>query len=400
MNDLAPSEMERWRAVRHAQRVANARRWLADVNESDNPAALVIQEYDNFLRALEATLEEVDSFALTFELVEAIFPLVFGFSDNERWLAYLDRALLNSEGAAMPWARARLLELKADLQTELGETELSETLYLQSEALFAEQNDEVACARSLVKRADLLARRGQLEIALSLLNQTLERVTSLGDAALGAQIQLSLARWHYQKGDVDTAIDASRAAYYHYKESGNTAFEVKALGNLVALNVAANRPSEVRRWSDELSQALEVQGDQRAQIKLLINLGIAHFQQEEHLAAERLWQRALSLQSQIGEPTLLVELCNNLGMAYTRLGHYEDAISHLQRALDVNAPLGNAFRQANVHDNLAIALEAQGNREAAVAQLTKGIGLLSGAADDAQSQQLLRDMRLRRKTLI
>ncbi|MCB8990481.1 MAG: hypothetical protein H6665_07670, partial [Ardenticatenaceae bacterium] len=42
---------ERWKAVLRRQKIANAKRWLAEMRQADDLVAFVTREYDNLLRA-------------------------------------------------------------------------------------------------------------------------------------------------------------------------------------------------------------------------------------------------------------------------------------------------------------------------------------------------------------
>ncbi|MCZ7667353.1 MAG: hypothetical protein M5U34_09170 [Chloroflexi bacterium] len=97
MAPLPDDKQANWREVLERQKLANATRWLTILDGQPDPSHTVIQDYDNLLRALETALQKEASFDLAFQLIEKLFPIVFGYADWERWLIYLAQAVTLSQ---------------------------------------------------------------------------------------------------------------------------------------------------------------------------------------------------------------------------------------------------------------------------------------------------------------
>lgn len=125
------TNLARWQTVLAQQKIANAQRWLTLLENSQEPAKLVQEDYDNFLRALETTLQNTTTFEIAYKLYLLLYPIVFGYADWDRWLVYLRQALHTSRLLAMQDREALLLEKIGDILYHKGDLDKAEKAILR-----------------------------------------------------------------------------------------------------------------------------------------------------------------------------------------------------------------------------------------------------------------------------
>ncbi|HFQ92871.1 MAG TPA: hypothetical protein ENK32_02595, partial [Anaerolineae bacterium] len=82
------------------------------VEKKGDVASLVATDYENLLRAVETALNDPNVFDLAYRLIRALFSIVYGYGDWERWLVYLEQALAMSQQINRPLEEAFLFEYR------------------------------------------------------------------------------------------------------------------------------------------------------------------------------------------------------------------------------------------------------------------------------------------------
>jgi hypothetical protein len=123
------SHKTKWRNVLQQQKLANAQRWLTILETSADPVTLVHEDYDNFLRALETTLQTPETFEIAYDLSQILYPIIFGYADWDRWLVYLQQLHHISKILEKEQEEARLLQQIGDIQYHKGNLTNAEENY-------------------------------------------------------------------------------------------------------------------------------------------------------------------------------------------------------------------------------------------------------------------------------
>ena len=152
----AISNKRHWKEILIQQKLANARRWLSLIESHEDLSALVSADYDNFLRALETTLQSVETFDLAYQLIQAIFAIALDYADWDRWLVYLEKALDISQKLNREMEQATLLVNMGDILFRMAELKRTEELYNKAAQTFKNQNDQ-ACGQ-LYRRTNRASR--------------------------------------------------------------------------------------------------------------------------------------------------------------------------------------------------------------------------------------------------
>ena len=172
---IAPtiSEKAKWRNVLQQQKLANAQRWLNILETSADPITLVHEDYDNFLRALETTIQIKHSFEVAYNLSQILYPIIFGYADWDRWLVYLQQMHHLSSILNKKQEEARLLQQIGDLQYHKGNLQSAEENYHAASLLYEIQGNLSSYSRTLAMLASLKDVQGKPEEGISLCTKAL-----------------------------------------------------------------------------------------------------------------------------------------------------------------------------------------------------------------------------------
>jgi tetratricopeptide (TPR) repeat protein len=389
------SNQNRWRDILRRQSLANADRWLALLETSDDPEVVINKDYDNLLRALETALEDSGTFDMAYRLVQALYPIAIDYADWDRWLVYLEKALAVSQELDYQNEQANLLVQIGDLVYRTGNLRRAEELYRDGIEKTRNLDDPARYASTLAKQGVLYDLQGKMSEGIALCEKALSIAESIGDKRIVALANLNLSLIFIRARNWTLALTTAEKAYAVYQELGNFKFANKALLNVVAIWAEQGKWEEVNEVSAKLMDSLLSSGDIRTLSQLKNNLGVVAFNQANYKVAEAVWQEALRLHSQIQEPTELAGLYNNLGMVYTTMGEWEAAQDMLAKAVVAYQELGNVYNWANSLDNLADLYEAQGNLASCRHVLTEAIAGLKVIDNTPHAQEALAIMRQR-----
>lgn len=379
------SEQGRWRAVLAQQQMMNARRWLAQLETAVDLPRLVMDEYDNLLRALEIPVENTQTFSLLFAIMQRIHSVVVGQADWERWLAYCQRAVSWAKKLSCLPEESQLLEQISDLYFLNGNYSAAEDFCRQSLALRKKLGQQAEYGSSLLRIAVIYDRQGRTAEAILLCKEAIELASFVPASDTEAKAYLILAGIYLHAQDVLKSLQYGRKAFALFLRRENVAMASRSLLPIMACLGELGEWGEAEEIAEDLARCFATQGDIFNLSQLKNNFGLVAFQKGEFLMAEAAWQEALRLHSQMQHPAEVAAVYNNLGMVYTRLAEWEEAEQMLQSALRLYDNLGDLFNWANTMDNLADLHEARG--ETAVLRQTL-LAALDRTKTEAENPQL------------
>ena len=358
---IAPkiSGKAKWRNVLQQQKLINAQRWLSILETSESPTSLVNEEYDNFLRALETTLQAHETFDTAYQLGQILYPITFGYADWDRWLVYLQQMLATSKILHKEQEEARLLQQIGDIQYHKGNLANAEEIYHTAGLLYKNQGNLSEYSRTLAMLAHLKTVQGKSEEGISLCKKALATAEEAQDELALANVHLNLSSIYRQTRHREKALESAQTAYNIYHRLGYSSLLSKTSITLIGIWAETGNWEEIDKLSAELIPILTVSGNVHPLSQLKHNLGVLAYQQGNYNIAEKAWQEALQLHSQIQEPMDLAAVYNNLGMVYTHLKEWETAEEMLFKAVTAYKRFGDVFNWANSLDNLADLYEAQ-----------------------------------------
>lgn len=362
MAPLPDDKQANWREVLERQKLANATRWLTILDGQPDPSHTVIQDYDNLLRALETALQKEASFDLAFQLIEKLFPIVFGYADWERWLIYLAQAVTLSQQVHKKYEEAALISYQGNIYTHMGDYLKAKEIYHECLQQYEALSDKGNYAITLTKLANVADLQGNISESLNLLKEARNVSNATGNKLTLAMIDLSLSSVYYKAREWASGLAAAQSAQVLAYELHKPQIETMALLNIILFH------TELRNWqkadilAHDLEQRLDTSGDLVKLSQLKNTRGIAAYHQGHYLEAEKAWQETLKINSQINQTSELANSYNNLGMVYTKLNELNTASSMLLNAARIYKDNGDIFNWANALDNLAEVYERQGNK--------------------------------------
>ena len=394
MNLYVPqiSEQSKWQSILRQQKIANARRWLEILENSNDPATVVNEDYDNFLRALETTLQTSTSFDLAYQLGQILFPLVFGYADWDRWLVYLKQTLYVSQQLNRESEEAKLLEQIGGLLYHKGSLEKAKQKFQAASKKYKKLKYLSLYCRVQAMLASLYDIQGKPEKGIALCNDALEIANEIDDQFAIASISLNLSNIYRRNRNWKPGILMAEKASLLYEESGNVHLYSQASMTLVGIWADSGNWEQAHLVSNNLINVLSLSGDVYTLSQLKNNLGIVAYNQGNYSLAEKAWQEALQLHAQIQEPTELAGIYNNLGMVYTHLEEWDTAEQMLFKAITAYRRFGDTYNWANALDNLANLYEALGKTAEFRQTLQEAVAGLQVLKDTAHAIELLEHM--------
>ena len=391
------SDQAKWRHVLEQQKIANAQRWLLVLETHAEPAKLVQEDYDNFLRALETTLQKPNTFDIAYKLYQLLYPIVFGYADWDRWLVYSRQALHTSQFLFMQEREALLLEKTGDILYHKGDLKESEASYLKASQIYESEESPTYYYRTLAMLATLKDVQGEVDEGIKLCLKAKQLAKMSGDQLAIAHANLNLSNIYRRTRNWAKARESAQEAFDLYQGLNLPNFLTKASITLILTWAETGEWDKIGQLSNELIEVLNSSGDVHNLSQLKNNLGILAFGQENYQLAEAAWQEALQLLSQIQEPTELASIYNNLGMVYTKLAEWETAESMLLKAITSYRRFGDLFNWANSLDNLFDLYEAQGKTAEFKHTLQEAIAGLQVLKETPHANELLEYMQKRVK---
>ena len=398
MNDPI-SNRAHWHEVFRQQSLINAEHWLNIVEKKRGVASLVATDYENLLRALEIALNDPKFFDLAYRLIRALFSVVYGYGDWERWLVYLEQALAISQQTNNSLEEAFLFEYIGDLLFPTGKLQEAEASFQQAGNQFNNLQRIGDFSRILAKLALIFDLRGETTQGIDLCLHALSLAQGEKNLRGIAHANLTLSHIYGRARKWEEALTSAQKSYDIYQSLQEPEFSNKALMNIAAYWAELGNWDKVHNMSETLMEPLVKIGDIRTLSQLKNNLGVVAFNQGNYKASEIFWQGALQLHTQIQEPTELAGLYNNLGVLYTALGEWTAAEEMLQKAITAYEALGDVYNWANTLDNLADFYEAQGETAVIPPILEEAIAGLQAIDRTPHTQKLLASMQNRLRHL-
>lgn len=379
----------KWQEIFEKQQLANAERWLTVLAQEENPSAIIVEEHGNLLRALEISLQKENTFDLAYRLIDILFPIVIGYGDWERWLVYLNEAVVMSQSLGRESDEAGLLTRIGDILYFMGDFPKAHELYNQGIKIYRRLDDTENYINVLVKLASAHEQQGNSRKGLALLEEALDTSNSIEDKKVLMLINLSLSSAYHSARQWLPGLSAAQSAYELAVELGNNPIEMQALLNIIAIHTELGNWQDVETLSLKVEDTLVKAGDLIKLSQFKNNMGIAAFSREQYLLAEKAWQDALRINLQVNHPIELARIYNNLGMVYIKLEEIDVAENMLKQAASIFEEMGDSYNWANTLDNLADVYKSRGDELAVSRVLNRALSLLPEDSPELRVQNLV-----------
>lgn len=385
------TDIQKWQFILLEQRRANTKRWIDKIEQAADKAALVNAEYENILRALEATLTLPDGEKLAYQLIQLLHPIVVEIADWVRWQNYLEQLLALLPDDAK-YSRATLFVQRGDIRARLGNFSDAESDYQKGIAIFDAFTHHEESAFAKGRLATVFAKKGEYQAAIALCEEAIEVAKSLDDIALHSQLELNKSFIYFHNQDYQKSLSSADFAYDNFRALGLQQEAARALSNIVAISNELGEWGKVIEQTKLLIEDLQDSADLTSLSKLKTTLGVAAFKSGNFPLAESNWHQALLLYTQMNDKAGMAGSYNNLGLVYTMLEESAEAQKMYQNAVKTYDDIGDPFYKANALDNLADLHARQGDFEAGYDALQSAIVELKRIEDMPQVPQLIAGM--------
>lgn len=211
-----------------------------------------------------------------------------------------------------PFEQSRLCVMQGDIQTTLGEWDTAQNYYEMSLSAANLENDKRGCAQAYYKIAAIHYRKGDLDKALTINNQSFEILKDINEPYDLAKLYNNIGVIHWKMGGFEKAKE-------NYEKS---------------LDIA------------------EKLGDKRGVARALNNLGILHWEGGNLDNAIKFYQKSLALTNELQDRQTEAILFDNLGEAFRKKGDVKKAKSYYEKSLELSQKLGFRWQIAEVFRNM------------------------------------------------
>jgi tetratricopeptide (TPR) repeat protein/transcriptional regulator with XRE-family HTH domain len=232
-------------------------------------------------------------------------------------------------------------------------------------------------------------------------------------------LSIALNRFLYEDGHHVDALTVHGHALDAARRIGDQTAEAKALLSLGLAHLWLADGERAAALAGEALALSELTGDQVSQARALNALALCDLQQARFEQSADRFRRALDLYRKLSDPDGIPVVLSNLAGAEMRLGRHESSVEHLTESLEISRQLGNAagtaqslvvlgdveielhrYGEAIVHLEQAVQLCRQTGRRSYEAYALAGLGAAySGLSQHDRAMELQQQaLAIRRET--
>ncbi len=236
-------------------------------------------------------------------------------------------------------------------------------------------------AEALVRAADDAYTAGDRDAAIVLYERALHELPATA-TALAATTLRRLGRIHYERSQLETAIDVGQVALIAANAAGDISCAAHVQNMLAACRWHRGELDEAE-WLYRAARSSALQARDAALVAMIDqNLGIIESVRGNMTTALRHYQSSLAGYRTLGRRAHLGRLLSNMGMLYTTLTRWDDADRAYDEALSLCNEVGDAGAATMVEVNRIQLWIARGD----IARATSACDMIlaSDAASDAR----------------
>lgn len=216
---------------------------------------------------------------------------------------------------------------------------------------------------------------GDLVVALERIDRLLERVETLGDPALIAEIQNLAGRADEAKTDYSAALEHRRAALRFAVAEGQPITAAQAASSIASMQIELSEDYATSELMLDLAEAYAHRGGDPPRISLQINAsrGLVLRAKHECDRAIETWTETRRIALELDEPQLAAWALNSRSFCRSTLGDYAGEVRDLRQALIEHETLFGPLHSqvATIHSNLGSAYMALPDRDRAIEHISR-----------------------------
>ncbi len=222
-----------------------------------------------------------------------------------------------------------------------GELEAARRLYDESLEIEKKLGSQSGIAITLHQLAILAQDEGEIEEARRLYDESLEIKKRLGNQSGIASTLHQLGRLAQNEGEIEEARRLYDESLEIKKRLGNQSGIASTLHNLAAIAQAQGEIAEARRLYDESLEIEKRLGNQSGIASTLHQLAILAQAQGEVAEARRLYDESLEINERLGNQSGIASTLHQLGRLAQAQGEIEEARRLYDESLEIKKRLGN-----------------------------------------------------------
>jgi CHAT domain-containing protein/Tfp pilus assembly protein PilF len=358
--------------------------------------------YRQAITKLEVVLKTCEELKDTFRvgsILGLMSELYRMLGENEKALAYLERAIPVVHSTGDRGSEALLMTVSGNIYMQMGQKQKALKFYRDALPLFRAVGDQGAEAKTLNNLGMLLSEFGNMNEALDVYQQTLTLAKKVGDpeTEAGALVNIGLA--YFELSDYQKALDAYAQSLPLSEKLTDKHAYIRLLN---AIGLAQKYIGETTKALDNFNKALTVARtiqEPVSEATALGNIGtllnesgdnagaIAHYER-----AQRIWNQA---KDQKGEARTLV----NLGNAYEAMKEFSKARALYEQALPLMRSIGDKNGEAGTLNSIGVLEANGGDKRKAEQLLQESLVLIKATGDVRMEAILLKDLASLRRDL-
>jgi CHAT domain-containing protein/tetratricopeptide (TPR) repeat protein len=220
-------------------------------------------------------------------------------------------------------------------------------------------------ATALIALGEIHVARGEIGEALRYINDALALSRKAGDSSAEASALYNLANVQRLRGELQQALGGFEQALEINRRLGEDTGTFSALYALGSIYFDLGDLVKAReKYEEALKTAQSLEGTAPSRARLLNNIGLVLYQQDQRAVALDYFQRALTLSRESKDPDAIAAAFLNLGVAEVALGHPGEGLENLRQALALRQG-GNPYYWAHTLRELGTAYDRLGDLTAA-----------------------------------
>ncbi|CAG0929482.1 Putative HTH-type transcriptional regulator [Thermoflexales bacterium] len=312
--------------------------------------------------------------------------ILFNSDSTTEASAYLEQALHRYRELNNPWGESSVLNYLGGIFHRLGDDSQACAYLEQVSAIKQKIGDRQGEAHALNNLGSIASDLGDYIPARAYYEQALTIFREIGDRLSEARTLDNMGVMLAQQADWVSAWACLDQALHIRREIGNKQGEAISLMNL---GDTLMRQGDYGQAQNQLEQGLSIfreVGDQWGIAQTSMELGLLFQQVGEYEVAQKYSQQALQLAEAIDARTAQSDALTCLGHALTGLGRLAEAADIYQRALDLRLDLGQPNRAMETRAGLARVALAQGDLVQAQNHVTEILNYLQAATLDGTEE--------------
>jgi len=225
------------------------------------------------------------------------------------------------------------------------------------------------------------------EDALRLLNEALRISQLKNDIKTEAKILLNIAITNFSLGNVQRAIETTKAAAKMAKSIKDNILLSSVYINLGAFYYYKTDYTRAMKWLKKSLILKEKVGDLANIQKILLNMGLILAERGEYAEARSLFKRGKLLSPK--NVSLKSRFLHNTGYLSYLIGSYSQAEKEIQKSLEIDQKTANKLFLPQTYRNLSLIFLDRGNYQKAIANVNEGLRVARDLKNNAWESELL-----------